>query len=191
MNTPSPFERDLGKVIRAEFGAETKVVRFGDDDGANDCFIVSGADCPVDGVTSYGSVGLSRHSQRAGTTNMKVEILAACASVTPHIDNLLASCVFDCVKNGASIIYGARISNIVSQYGISSTLEHVTFVAPFLWQGLNRLEVLGQDIHCLMMLPISDSELAYLESHGIDALEALFDEHQIDIFDISRQPVIS
>jgi antitoxin YqcF len=191
MSAPSLFERDLGRAIRAEFGSETKVVRFGDDDAVNDCFIVSGADFPVKGVTSYCSVGLSRHSQRAGATNVKVEILAACASITPHVDNLLASCVFDSVKNGSSIIYGARIPDIVSQYGISGSLRHLTFVAPFLWPELNRLEVEGQAIHCLMMLLISDSELAYLESHGIEALEALFDEHQIDIFDINRQPVIS
>ena len=191
MSAPSPFERDLGRAIRAAFGVETKVVRFGDDDGGNDCFIVSGSNCPVDGVTSYGSVGLSRAGQKAGNTDVSVEIVAACASGTPHIDNLVASCVFDSVKNGTNITYGAQIADIIDQYGISQTLRHVTFVAPFLWHGLGKLEFGGQAVHCLLMLPISDTEKAYLESNGIDALEALFNDRQIDLFDINRPSVLS
>lgn len=190
MSTPPPFERDLGRAIRAAFGAETKVVRFGDDNGIDDCFIVSGANCPVEGVTSYGSVGLCRTTQRAGTADVKVEIVAACASGTPHIDNLVASCVFESVKNGANIVYGAHISDIIVQYGVTRTLRHVTFVAPFLWRGLNKLDVNGQAVLCLLMLPISDAEKNYLESHGIDALEAIFNDQQIDIYDINRASVV-
>lgn len=176
--------------MRSAFGAETKVVRFGDDDGVSDCFVVSGANCPVEGVTSYSSVGLSRTAQRVGSAEVKVEVVAACASDTPHIDNLVASCVFESVKNRTSIIYGAQIPDIVDQYGISRTLRHVTFVAPFLWHGLGKLEVDGQIIHCLLMLPISDAEQAYLKRHGIESLEALFDEAQIDIYDINRSSVL-
>lgn len=191
MSAPSAFERDLGRAIKHEFGLATKVVRFADDGGVNDCFIVTGSDCPIKGVTSYGSVGLSREAQKAGAADVKVEILAACASETPHIDNLLASCVFDSAKNGSNVIYGACILDIVSQYRISHTLKHVTFVAPFLWQGLNKLMVDDQAVHCLLMLPISDSEKQYLESHGIDSLENLFNESQIDIYDINRPSVVS
>ena len=190
MSTPSPFERDLGKAIRSAFGAETKVVRFGDDNGIDDCFIVSGANCPVKGVTSYGSVGLSRTAQRAGTADVKVEIVAACASSTLRIDNLVASCVFDSMKNSTNITYGAYISDIVVQYDVSRTLRHVTFVAPFLWSGLGKLDVDDQAIHFLLMLPISDAEKNYLETHGIDALEAIFNEKQIDIYDINRASVL-
>jgi antitoxin YqcF len=191
MTTPSAFERDLGRTLRSRFGTDTKVVRFGDDDGINDCFVVSGVDCPIQGVTSYGSVGLSRTAQRVGTTDLKVEVLAACASRTPHIDNLVASCVFESAKNGTGIIYGAQIPGIVTQYGISRTLQHVTFVAPFLWDDLGRLEVAGQTIQCLLMLPISDAEQDFLNSNGIDALEAVLSEAQIDIYDIDRPSAIS
>jgi hypothetical protein len=191
MSTPTPFERDLGKFIRSTFGAETKVVRFADDEELNDVFIVSGSNFPIDGVTSYGSVGLSRNAQNAGETVVKVEIVAACATVTPHIDNLVASCVFDSVRNGSSIVYGACIADIIAQYNISDNLKHVTFVAPFLWQGLDKIIVDGQPVHCLMLLPISDAEKDYLGAHGLDALENLFNEKQIDIYDINRPSVLT
>lgn len=190
MKTPTPFERELGRAIRAVFGSDTKVVRFGDDSGAHDVFIVSGNNSPVDGVTSYGSVGLSRNTQRAGSVDVKVEIVAACASGTPHLDNLVSSCVFDSVKNGTNITYGACIANVIVQYGVSTTLKHVTFVSPFLWQGLDRVIVEGQPVLCLLMLPISDAEKAYLEAEGISALEDMFNQEQIDIYDINRISVL-
>lgn len=191
MSATTLFERDLGRAIRSAFGAETKVVRFGDDDGVNDCFVVSGSNCPVDGVTSYGSVGLSRIGQKAGIADVSVEIVAACASGTPHVDNLVASCVFDSVRNGTNVIYGAQIADIIVQYGISQTLRHVTFVAPFLWNGLGKLEFDGRAVNCLLMLPISDAEKAYLDINGIDALETLLNDRQIDLFDINRPSVLS
>jgi hypothetical protein len=190
MNTPTLFERELGKSIRTKFGEKTKVVRFADDDEVNNVFIVSGMNHPIEGVISYGSIGLSRFPQRVEKTELKVEIVAACAAVTPNVDNLVASCVFDSVKNGSRIGYGSCISDIVVQYGISNTLKHVVFVAPFLWHGMDKLTVEGETIHCLMMLPISDAERQYLEARGIDALENVFNEKQIDIFDINRPSVL-
>lgn len=191
MSTPTPFERELGKTIRSRLGTGTKVVRFADDEEVNEVFIVSGNDCPVGGVISYGSVGLSRKFQHTGAESVKVEIVAACAAVTPYIDNLVASCVFESIKNGTNIRYGSCIADIVAQYRISDTLRHVTFVAPFLWQGLNQLTVDGNEIYCLMMLPVSDAEKRYLEQHGIDALEELFDKMQIDIYDINRASALT
>ena len=190
MNDPSPCERKLGNTIRSIFGGRSKVVLFGDDDGTNTCFIVSASDCPVNGVTSYASVGLSRIAQEVGPLDIEVEIVAACASITPHVDNLVASCVFEGIKNGVNISYGSIIKDIIVQYNISATLKHVTFVAPFLWDNLNKLEVEGKSIYCLMMLPISDAEISYLVEHGIDALEELFYENQIDVYDINRPSAI-
>ncbi|MDX3989105.1 MAG: suppressor of fused domain protein [Achromobacter sp.] len=191
MTTPTPFERDLGRTIREKFGATTKVVLFADDERENEVFIVIGENFPQNGVTSYASVGLSKNRQRVGENDLRVEIVAACATATPRIDNLLASCVLDTAKNGSAIVYGSCIKNIVVQYQISDTLRHVTFVAPFLWQGLDKLLVDGEDVYCLMMLPISDAEMRYLEGRGIDALENLFNQHQIDIYDINRPSILA
>ena len=42
----------------------------------------------------------------------------------------------------------------------------------------------------LMAVPISGSELIYADRSGPKALSALFEERQIDIFDINRLPVV-
>jgi hypothetical protein len=51
---------------------------------------------------------------------------------------------------------------------------------------LDRIVAEGETVHCLMLLPISDAERTYLATRGIDALEKLFEERQIDIYDINR-----
>jgi hypothetical protein len=41
------------------------------------------------------------------------------------------------------------------------------------------------------MVPISDEEYRFLEEHGAERLEQLFQEKQIDVFDLSRASVAS
>jgi antitoxin YqcF len=190
MPTLTSFERALVKTFRASFGQNTQFRGYGDDDERNTVIIVRGIDFPVVGVTSYASVGLYKNIQDARQVEVMVEIVAACATATPHVDNLVASCVFDSVKNGSSVIYGSCIRNIIPQYEISQTLKHVTFVAPFLWEELSKIEIEGSPVYCLMMLPISDAEAQYLQGNGIDALERHFTEKQIDVFDISRPSAV-
>jgi hypothetical protein len=186
MNTPTPFERELGKLVRLKLGEQTKVVRFADEGEINDVYIVSSLNFPVDGVSSYASVGLSRNMQGIGVKGVKVEIIAACATLTPDFDNLVASCVFDSIKNGSNIVYGASIANVIMQYQISSSLKHVVFVTPFLWHGMDKFLVENEAVFYLMMLPISDNERLYLIDRGIDELEKVFNDKQIDIYDINR-----
>jgi len=119
-----------------------------------------------------------------------VELLGACAAALLQFDNLVASCVFESMKNGANIAYGSFIENILDQYRLSSTLRHVTFVAPILWDGLDKAVVGEKTVYWLLMLPLSDSELTFLKQNGIDALEKVFEKMQIDIFDINRAPAL-
>jgi len=185
MRTPSAYEQQLGRYIRRQFGQATKVIRYGDDHGTRDMFLVIGEDCPQAGITSFGTVGLSQRAQQVGAQKMHVELLGACAS-GPHFDNVMASCVFDSFHNHSNIVYGAFIENILDQYQISTTLRHVTFVAPFFWQGLSPQTIEGIEIHWLLVVPISDAELDMLKKQGIEKLENLFEQKQIDLFDMHR-----
>ena len=186
MSNASPSERAIARKIKAAFGPNTQWGRFGDEGEINDCYVAECLNCPVHGVTSYATVGLSRNHQDAGDKDVLVEVLAACASETPCIDNLVSSCVFDSVRNGSNIVYGTCLSNIIDQYEISKTMRHVVFVAPFLWDDLQQVEIDGSTVYFLMALPISDAEREYLFENGIDALEQKFEEAQIDVYDINR-----
>lgn len=186
MRKPTEYETAVGRYVRSQFGDKTKVIRYGDDTGKEDVFLASGEDVPVEGVTSYGTVGLSKYIQHSGTTPVHVELLGACATDVPVFANVVTSCVFDHIHNGTNIAYGSYIENILDQYAISTTLRHVTFVAPFLWEGFAAREIVDVKIHWLLVLPISNAELVFLESNGVEALENLFEQKQIDIYDINR-----
>jgi hypothetical protein len=54
---------------------------------------------------------------------------------------------------------------------------------------LTTLELEGKTVAWLLGVPISDGERSFAEENGGDALEALFEEHQIDIFDLTRPSV--
>jgi antitoxin YqcF len=186
MRDPTESERLLGRHIRATFGGTTRVVGYGDDDGRQDVFLVSAEDIPTRGVTSYGTVGLFNTPQPFQDKRVFVEILGACASATRPFANLIGSCVFESRKNGTPVVHGGVMPGILDQYEMSNTLRHVTFVSPFLWDGFKPFPLEEKEIHWLLALPISDGERGFLGANGIDALEALFEERQIDLFDINR-----
>ena len=69
-------------------------------------------------------------------------------------------------------------------------MKHVMFSEPFLWDDLSNIEQEDKVITWLMIVPISDAELQYLKEYGSDALETLFEEKNIDIFDLERKSVV-
>jgi antitoxin YqcF len=186
MRKADSFETAIGKFTSPKLGSETKVTRYGDDFGEKDMILISGQNFPNKGITSYATVGLSKSDQDFNGKTVNVELLGACATQTPAFDNIMASCAFDQLRNATPIVYGGSIEGILDQYEISETLRHITFVSPFLFEGFDPQEFEGKTVHWLMIIPISNAELDYLDEHGIDALEDKFEEYEIDIFDINR-----
>lgn len=180
------FQKLVGRHLKSVFGPSTEIYKYGEDSGLHTCDVIAGYDVPVRGVKSYGSIGLSNYFQRVGDRQVRVEVVAACDANTPCIDNIVSSCVFEYLKNGQNIAYGESIRGMVSQYGISQTLEHVAFVAPFLWEGLHSVAIEDQNVYCLLALPVSEAEIRFLDANGVDSLEKEFEAVQIDVFDINR-----
>jgi len=77
---PDQREVAIGRFLRGIFGGKSSVHRYADDNGQNDLFLVTAHGSPIDGVTSFGTVGLSAHPMRFHDRNVRVEILGACAS---------------------------------------------------------------------------------------------------------------
>lgn len=189
MAQPTSREVEIGRFARTVFGGKTSVHRFSDDTGGVHLFMASGDDCPVAGVMSYATIGLSNHPISYGGQDVKVEVVGACSAAVPAFGNVVASCAIERIKNDTPIHYGSWIDGILDQYGMSTTLRHVTFVSPFLWEGFEARAFEGETIHWLMAVPISDGELEVLRTRGIGALEATFERAQIDIFDIQRASI--
>lgn len=80
---------------------------------------------------------------------------------------------------------------IVDMYYEESEMKHIMFVSPFLWEDrMAPLHLETKTVHWLLGTPISDKELEYRMKNGASALEDMFQEKDIDIFDINRKSVI-
>lgn len=141
-------------------------------------------------MTSYSTVGLANFLQDAGRTQVRVEVVGAAPSVVDDYALTISSCFFEHVRNSTAIVYGTVLRDIVGQYGLSASLPHFTFVAPFLWPSLSRAQIADQDVYWLYAIPISEAEAGYISSHGIDSLESLFDAEQVDLFNLERPSVV-
>ena len=70
-------------------------------------------------------------------------------------------------------------------------MKHVFFTSPFLWENkLESLKLETKTVNWLLGIPISDAELDYRNENGVDALERLFEEKGIDVFDLERISVV-
>jgi len=172
-------------------GGTPKVVEYVNEDSKIDIYI--GENRPYEGVTSYGTIGLSNYDIGLEVPNKKalrVEFIGACGNYYKEFANIISSCAFNIVTGQYSCNPGVVYPDIINQYYEESEMKHIMFAAPFLWDNLSTIEFDTTVVTWLMPIPISDSEFEFVKEHGSEALEELFEEHDIDVFDLERKSVV-
>ena len=171
------------------WGARPNIFRHGDETEIHSIFVAHCIDTPVQGVIAIGTVGLSDHDLDMGP--VRVELVGAFPASFQQAPNIAATCGFNAFKDGWSTRPDAVHVNVVRMYRPSTTVPHVLLTDPFLWpDGPQTLDLDEFKIAWLMMVPISESELRFTEETSVAALTALFEQRQIDIFDLERDPVV-
>lgn len=85
---------------------------------------------------------------------------------------------------------GVVFPDVLAMYSASSTMKHLLFLPPFLWDDqLRSMTFEGWQLGWLMAVPISERELQVAQNEGVPALEDRFEAHQIDVFDLERASV--
>jgi hypothetical protein len=171
------------------WGSKPKVFRHGDGAEKNFIMIADHDDSPVRGVRAVGTLGLSDHDLGGGS--LRVELVGAFPASFQEAPNIAATCAFNGFKDGLPIRPDSVHRNVMGLYLPKSTVPHVLLTDPFLWDdGPATLELGAMTIAWLMMVPISETELAFANSNGVGMLTSIFEERQIDIFDLNRMPVV-
>lgn len=189
----SPRSKVVAKTAAAAFGGKPAVTRFWDDNHHSSIDILSCEDGPQEGVTAYSTVGLSEWPLYYGDEeyHSRLEMVGACGSNFEGYDNAVASAAFNVINSGWFCYPGAIYPDVLPLHSSSMTMKHFLFVPPFLWEDeLPTLEIEHRTIAWLQAIPISDGERSFAESSGSEALEELFQQHQIDIFDLQRPSVV-
>ena len=190
--TVSNGNKIIAKTALEAFGGKPSVIKYWDEKKKSSIDILASIDRPYTGVTSYSTIGLNEYSigYISKETPLVVEIVGACSSSLDTFPNILASCAFNIINKKVTCYPGAIFENIVEIYIPDNSMKHILFLTPFLWDDkLKTMQLPDKKVAWLLAIPISDEEFTYAKAKGTEALEELFVETQIDIFDISRKSV--
>lgn len=138
-------------------------------------------------VIYYSTIRLSDYP----ISDKKYELMISGYSDNDKVGNILSTSAFFCIKDNWKVSYGTFFENLVEMYYKNSEMKHIYFTSPYLWEDkLEDFKVENEEIFFLLAIMISDSELDFLKRNGLKALEILFEENEIDIYDIKRNSVI-
>lgn len=192
MATVSESNKKIARMAVGAFGTDPTIVTYWDDNHESNVEILSCADSPERGVTSYSTVRLSDWPLiRNGTEYpARTELVGACRSQYDQFPNILSTAAF-CVINSKWFCYpGAVFPGAVGMYYDSFAMKHLLFAPPFPWDtALETLRLPDKTVAWLMIAPISEAEYQYARVHGTDQLEQEFEASQIDVFDLERDSI--
>jgi hypothetical protein len=176
------------------FGEERcKVKTFWNEIKDNYIDIVNCPDCPQENVISFATIALSDFSigKNVNDIPLGVEFVAACDQKFIEFPNILSTCAFNIIIERSSCFPGAIYPEVISMYISNLPMKHILFVPPFGWgKEFRTLNFPNKTVTWLLAVPISDPEYKFARSKGSEVLQALFDEKQIDIYDLERRSTI-
>lgn len=193
---PSDVDKAIYRTLAAAFGhVKPAAIEYWDNDHRSSVHVVSAEDSPTDGVTSYGTLGLSHHPLIVDGEELgvRMEVLGACASEEGAFGNVLATVAFNMINSGMMVVPGAIQPDVITMYEAGASMRHLLFLPNFEWdEKPETLRLPERTVTFLYALPIAESERVYAAEHGIDALAELFDvdDDQINVFDLDRSPVV-
>lgn len=184
---PTERQKEIYKKLAPIIGVEPKVIRYGDDSGENSIFIMECPDPTDKDVIFYSTIGLSDYS----IGDEKYELMIAGYSANDKTGNILSTSAFFCIKDNWKVSPGTVFETLVEMYYKDSEMKHIYFSNPYLWEDkLEDFEVQNEKISFLLAVAISDAELEFRKNNSSEALEALFQEKEIDIFDMNRKSIL-
>ncbi len=189
--TISDDNKKILEYLESVTGEATEINEYWDEDDAHSIDLMAVVNAPDEGVTTYSTLGLSDIDTGETLDNMKLgaEIIIAADSKREEAANILAICAFNMIKEDFEIGMGVIFADAAGTYLPNSDMKHIMFVAPFLWE-LETQDLQDKKVAWLQAVPISEAELEYAEEHGTEALEDLFVEKQIDVYDLDRKSVV-
>lgn len=201
MTGTSSANREIARTMAAVFGGSERELVFGesvyvfkywDDEERSQIEILEVADCPSSGSTSFSTIGLSGWAIPGSVRPpLGVEVVGTCASDAEEFGSLISTAAFFVINSGWKLESGTILPEVVGWHFPDTTVPHLVFVPPFLWEAELEPRVIGdRTVAWLLAVPMTSQELVYAEQHGSDALEDRFEEAQIDILDLQRDSAV-
>ncbi len=188
MNTDKLVAQKILQVV----GGNPQVVEYKDKDENSAIDIFIGLNKPYEEINTYSTIGLSNYEIGLKSKNkeLRIEFVGGCEAKYNKFGNILSSCAFNIINDQFSCKPGTIYPNMISEYYDNVSMKHVLFTFPFLWEGFEHIETLEAYITWLMLVPISDEEFEFVKKNNVEELENLFEQKEINIFDLNRKSVV-
>jgi len=190
VNRAPETSRAAYRAALAAFGGDGDVHKYLDQDESHKVDILSCKDKPSPGLISYSTLGVHAVSNLIEGQDIRVELAGVAEDSFKSFPNLLSTAAFYVIKDRWKCRPGVVYMDLLNEYRLSTTLEHLMWVEPFEWESLGSVDAAGVTIHWLMGIPISDSEDRYLRRNGFEKLERLLIDREVDYWDLNRRPVV-
>lgn len=192
MKIPKENKIIANEALKAFGGTTRKVIEYLDKNEKSSIDIQIVINRPYKGITSYSTIGLYNYSIGLFVDNipLNIEFVGACKSEYIFFPNMISTCVFNIINSNYKCQPGSIFPDVVKMYMPDIEMKHILFVSPFLWEDkLKTLEFIDRKIAWLMIIPISENEYKYAIDKGSNRLEDMFEEQQIDFYDLHRKSI--
>ena len=182
--TIAMYERDF-------IGGTPKVERFENDDADKSIDILSVNDGCLKNRSVYATIGL--HKEDIGLSidgiPLRAELIFAAKADHELNKNILASAAFECMER-KQMKPGILIPNVIHSYIKDCDVKHFVCMTPVFWENCKVLKDEDETVAWLQLVPVTDAELAYIESNGLSAFDELLAAKNADITAIRRKSII-
>lgn len=182
------FKERVTDYLKSVLGLIGKVEHSKSSSGDYDLMITPYA--PYPGVTVFTTIGLMDHiSRKEGGFNLYCEVIGTAYTEFPQYKECVNNIACELLKNPSKLREFSLIPDVFRNTDLS--MSSIFLSHPFIFEGkLDYFNEKDHGIGWLMAIPITKKEEAFLQFNGVEALETLFEEHQIDIFDLNRPSVV-
>lgn len=192
----SEENKKLSNYITNIVGINNGIDRYYDKDKSSSIDIFTCDDPLYPRIKICGTIGVSDHPNRIemddnSFKDIPIELLIGGYTEFNMLADILSTLGFYITNKGWECQPGSVFMRVVEMYYEATEMKHIMFISPFLWEDkLEPLKLETKTVHWLLCIPISDKELEYKMENGTSALEDIFQEKDIDIFDINRKSAI-
>lgn len=183
----------VARKVADAFGKRPKITDFWDADNRYSVAIAAAADTPTEGITSYSTVNLSDWPMYIDGREheTRVEIAGSAPNEVSNFQNAVSTAALCVIKQKWPCRPGVIYPDVLAAYHMSTTMKHVLFMEPVVWDKIEASTQLPDRlVTWVMMVPIADSEYEYANEHGWEALGQILEEDDIDYWDPQRRPVV-
>ncbi len=189
MNLPSESNKQIAEIVKTAFDGEPKIFSMKHHAEDLEINILETEDSPDVELTSFGTVGLSDTMMLQDGKDFATRVELVTFGQTKDHDtfqDLIAAASFYLMRTNALLHPGFVLPNFVKEFEQNTTVPHLYFSAPAMWENLLDTEFDDKRVNWLWILPISEKEFQFLQENGDYELEVKLEENEADVTDLER-----